>query len=255
MTDRLTPADIDRVVTLLSPATPADRPTALPQELRPLDWTEGYALQDAVIARMGPVVGWKVGATAPEAEPFRGAITASTLFDSPARLRADDFNVVGVEAELAYRIGSDLPPRDRPYTTEEVAAAIISIHAAIEIIDTRFAVWGDVHRMSQTADRMNHGALIVGSGRPDWASVEPTAQPVAIHIGDRAPIRAIGGNSAGHPLRMLVWLANVGARSLGGLRAGQVVTTGSCTGTVFVAAGIKVIADFPGVGTAELVLV
>ena len=49
-----------------------------------------------------------------------------------------------------------------------------------------------------------------------------------------------------------MWLANEGARSLGGLRAGQWVTTGSCTGTVMVAPGTVVVADFPGVGRAEV---
>jgi len=61
------------------------------------------------------------------------------------------------------------------------------------------------------------------------------------------------GNPAGDPLRLLAWLANEGAHSLGGLRAGQWVTTGSCTGTVLVAPGTRVVADFPGLGRAELV--
>ncbi len=59
-------------------------------------------------------------------------------------------------------------------------------------------------------------------------------------------------NPAGDPLRLLVWLANEGARSLGGLRAGQWVTTGSCTGTVLVAPGTVVGADFPDLGCAEV---
>ena len=44
------------------------------------------------------------------------------------------------------------------------------------------------------------------------------------------------------------------ARSLGGLCAGQWVTTGSCTGTVLVAPGTVVVADFPCLGRAELQL-
>ena len=61
-------------------------------------------------------------------------------------------------------------------------------------------------------------------------------------------------NPAGDPLRLLVWLANEGALSLGGLRAGQWVTTGSCTGTVLVARGTAVVADFPALGRAELLI-
>jgi 2-keto-4-pentenoate hydratase len=61
-------------------------------------------------------------------------------------------------------------------------------------------------------------------------------------------------NPAGDPVRLLAWLANEGARSLGGLRAGQWVTTGSCTGTVMVAPGTVVVAELSGLGRAEVQL-
>ena len=57
---------------------------------------------------------------------------------------------------------------------------------------------------------------------------------------------------SGFDSRLLTWLANVGSRSLGGLRAGQWVTTGSCTGTILVAPGTTVVAEFPCLGRAEL---
>lgn len=256
MTGSLAAEAVERAAARLasiSAGTP--RPDDLPPELRPRGWADAYAVQDAVVRRLGPVAGWKVGATTPEAEPFRSAITASTLHASPARLPLADFAFVGLEAELAYRLDHDLPVRDRPYETEEVAAAIAAIHAAIEIVDTRFARFGAVERTTQAADRMNHGALVVGSGAADWAAFDPPSRPVELRISGRDPVRTVGGNSAGHPLRMMVWMANLGARSLGGLRAGQVVTTGSCTGTIFVDRPCRVAAEFPGIGIAELDLV
>jgi 2-keto-4-pentenoate hydratase len=255
MTGSLTPAAIERAAGLLASVPPGGpRPDDLPAELRPETWDDAYAVQDAVVRRLGPVAGWKVGATSPEAEPFRSAITTSTLRTSPARLALTEFAFVGVEAELAYLVGHDLPARDRPYDTSEVAAAIASIHAAIEIVDSRFARFGTVDRPTQAADRMNHGALVVGSGATDWAAIDPPSHPVDLHISGYDPVHTIGGNSAGHPLRMMVWMANVGARSLGGLRAGQWVTTGSCTGTIFVDRPCRVTAAFPGIGIAELEL-
>ena len=44
---------------------------------------------------------------------------------------------------------------------------------------------------------------------------------------------------------MLVWLANSGARSLGGIKAGDQITTGSCTGTIFVEGPCRIAAEFP----------
>ena len=85
------------------------------------------------------------------------------------------------------------------------------------------------------------------------ASVQPLVQGVNLSVnGSVAVQHATWGNPAGDPLRLLVWLANEGARRLGGLRAGQWVTTGSCTGTVMVAPGTVVVADFPRVGRAEV---
>ena len=83
--------------------------------------------------------------------------------------------------------------------------------------------------------------------------MRPLAQSATLSVnGSTVVQRATWGNPAGDPLRLLAWLANEGALSLGGLRAGQWVTTGSCTGTVMVTPGTVVVADFPGLGRAEL---
>jgi len=93
----------------------------------------------------------------------------------------------------------------------------------------------------------------VGTGTHDVTAVLPLAQAVTMSVnGNVAVQHATWGNPAGDPLRLLVWLANEGARSLGGLCAGHWVTTGSCTGTVLVAPGAEVVADFPGLGQAVL---
>jgi 2-keto-4-pentenoate hydratase len=109
-----------------------------------------------------------------------------------------------------------------------------------------------VDRLAQVADQMNHGALITGSGRPDWREVDPVNEPVSLSIDGKPALETVGGNSAGDPLRMLVWLANTGARSLGGIKAGDLITTGSCTGTIFVEGPCRIAAEFPAVGRAML---
>ena len=63
---------------------------------------------------------------------------------------------------------------------------------------------------------------------------------------------AVGGNPAGDPLRLLMWLANSGAKSVGGLSAGSVITTGSLTGITFVSPPVNLEADLPGLGTVRL---
>ncbi|KRB26607.1 2-keto-4-pentenoate hydratase [Acidovorax sp. Root70] len=233
------------------------RPLDFPAALRPRDAAEAYAVQDAVVRARGEIAGWKVGAASPLAPPARAALTRDSVWvaqaEQPVSVSAADFAVMGVEAEWVYALGADLPVRTEPYSAAEVLAAVVSVRAAIEVCDTRFAAWAQQGEWSRLADQACHGALIVGSGTDAVGAVQPLVQGVTLSVNGSAAVQhAAWGNPAGDPLRLLVWLANEGARSLGGLRAGQWVTTGSCTGTVLVAPGSEVVAEFPGLGRAVL---
>jgi 2-keto-4-pentenoate hydratase len=231
------------------------RPASLEHGSRPASDTEAYAWQDALLAQLGPVVGWKVGADSPASEPFRAGLTASTLHASPAWLVGARHNVIGIEAEIVYTLGGALPVRPKPYTREDVLSAIESVHAGIEIVDTRYAAWGIVDRPSQIVDQLNHGALIVGESRGHGFEIDPDEQMVQLDLNGQTVVRKAGGNSAGDPINLLLWLANGGAESQGGLRAGTVVTTGSWTGTLFAGPGTQVRACFDGLGDARLEII
>lgn len=240
----------DSVDALLQARTSRKWLATLPS--RPTSEAEAYAIQDAVARRLGPVVAWKVGARTPESEPFRAPIHADTLFFDTTTLPAADYQVIGMEAEIAYRFAKDLPPRAEPYSREEVLDAVESVHPAFEIVDTRFAGFGSQDWFSHMADQFNHGALIVGPAIADWRSLEPLKERVALVVDGEQKIETVAGNSAGEPVRLLVWMANTGAVSLGGLKAGDVVTTGSHVGTVMVPAGSTSVAVYGTMGTYEL---
>ena len=225
---------------------------ALPPSARPADKAEAYAIQNEVARRLGPVTAWKVGAPGVDAEPSCAPINTSTLFFEVDWLSAGMFHVIGIEAEIVYRFARDLPARDEPWTREEVLDAVASVHPGFEICDTRFVTYGSADPLSHMADQANHGALIVGPPVADWRAVDPVRQPLTLDIDGKRVIDVVGGNSAGDPVRLLVWLANVGAKPFGGLHAGDTVTTGSCTGTIFVQPGSRSVATFPGLGTIEL---
>ena len=86
----------------------------------------------------------------------------------------------------------------------------------------------------------------------NWSLVDPVRQPVRLTINGTVRFDGIGENSAVDPVRLLVWMANHGTHALGGLRAGHVVTTGPCTGTIFVEPGTHIAAAFPGLGAIEI---
>ena len=232
----------------------SSRPQDLPPSVRPVDAAQAYAVQDRVVRARGAIAGWKVGSASPEAVPNRAALTQDSVHvGSVVSLPAAAFFVMGVEAELVFECIADLPPREVPYTPGEVLGAFGAVRAGIEVCDTRFATWGGQDALSRLADQACHGALVVGSGLDDGRQIDVLRQPVRLEVnGGTVVSHDAGGNPAGEPLRLLVWLANEGARSLGGLRAGQWVTTGSWSGTPMVTQGDIVVADFPGIGRAEL---
>ncbi|HEX7967524.1 MAG TPA: fumarylacetoacetate hydrolase family protein, partial [Stellaceae bacterium] len=62
------------------------------------------------------------------------------------------------------------------------------------------------------------------------------------------------GNAAGHPRRLLAWLANHCARRGSGIAVGDIVTTGTHTGLVFVVPGATATVRFAGLGEASVTL-
>jgi 2-keto-4-pentenoate hydratase len=201
----------------------------LPEAALPTTPAEAYAIQRAVIAELGDIGGWKVGAAGPDAEPSCAPLPAQFVLPSPASLSAADFPRPFVESEIAFRIGADLPVREHPYDAAEVQAAIASCHPAIELVQSRFADPDAAGALANLADLIRHGAFIWGETIDRWAAIDFPGLSVTQTMTEGKPRGGVG-NPAGDMMRLLVWLANEGARWAGGLRAGQFVTCGSWTG-------------------------
>ncbi len=226
-----------------------------PPEARPADAAAADAIQDLVASRLvptdGPIVGWKVGAPSPDAEPSAAPLHAATVFAGPPGPARHGLRLVGAEAELAYRFDRAPSIRNGVCSPDAVAEAIGAVHVAIEILDTRFEAIPDDALLAR-ADQANHGALIVGPGRRDWRRIVPLETRVTLSLDRRAAVSHHGGNRAGDPLRLLAWLAGHAARRGWPLHAGIVVTTGSTTGTVFVDPEVSIEASFEGLGALAL---
>ena len=223
----------------------------------PASLAEAYAIQDTVARGCwtnagDPIRAWKTGGPNAQATPIAAPIPQSKVWRSPAELKGEDFSVIGIEAELAYVMASDLPPRATPYTEADMAAAVGAIHVAIEICDSRLRNWRTADAWWKLADIQMNGALVVGDGINDWRRVHPEQQHALVEVDGKSCGEATGSHPYGNPLRLLPWLANHCAARYGGLRAGDVITTGAWTGMHFVEAGADVVARFPGIGEARV---
>jgi 2-keto-4-pentenoate hydratase len=224
----------------------------LPAALVPTTADEAYAVQDQVTSALGAIGGWKVGAPGPSATPNCAPLLADLMAPSPALWPAARFRLRGVEAELAFRFGVALPPRPAPYREDEVWAAVESMHPAIEIVEPRYARDPRFDPFALLADHQSNGAFAYGPAAADWRDVDFLSQPARLLIDGKEAASARGGNAAGHPRRLLAWLANHRARSGDGIAAGDIVTTGSHTGLIFAPPGATVTAEFDGIGAATL---
>jgi 2-keto-4-pentenoate hydratase len=230
----------------------------LPAGLIPPTAEAAYAAQAALVARLvprfGPIVGWKVGAPSPTAEPAASPLLADLVQPSPARFGGQRLRLRGIEAEVAFRFGQALPPRREPYGEAEVSTAIHSIHPAIELVETRFEAWEGPPGLAKLADLGSNGGFCFGVGSTDWRSRDLARPTVGLEIDGKSIAERTGGNTAGHPMRTLVWLVNHTGRLGHGLKAGDIVTTGSHTGLVFAGQGSRVVARVAGLGEAMLFL-
>ena len=213
---------------------------------------EAYAVQDAVARRLGPIAAWKVGAKAPGQVPNAAPILASLVRPSPADWPSSSLHMIGIEAELAFRLGRDVAPRQGPIDRDEIWAAIESVHAAIEIVDTRLAGWREADRLWLLADNQSNGGFVYDPGGVPRAGRSLAEAPVRLVIDGRTVVEGRGGNPAGDPCWLLEWLVDHAVQHRDGLRAGMFVTTGSCTGMPFVQPGASVEAVFDGIGCATV---
>ena len=239
-----------------------------PAAWRPGDLGEAYRLQAAVAGDLGASGGWKVAAiTAAQqrsmgvAQPVSAPLPAATMHDAserPGRLRLADFIAPKIECEFAFQLRHDLPARPGAgYSRAEVAHAVAALRLAIELVDPRWPQGSGT--LAELADGFNTGGFVAGPAVQEWLGLDFAA--IGIVLGYAAPGRpaselARGSGHAileGDPFGALVMLANAQPEGGRGLRAGDIVTTGSCTGAPRIPGPGLYRAEFSGLGSVELV--
>ncbi len=221
---------------------------SLPESCRPRDVAESYAIQDAVAASLGPIEGWKVGAGGPEETPACAPLLAGSILASPTRLDPAHYSLRGMEAEIAFRFASGLPPRENEYSRSEVIEAIESAFVAIEVCECRFRDRSVLDPLSKLADNSLNAALVIGAPWNGWPDLAIDRQSVRLSFDDSVVAEKFGGNTSGNLIRLLVWLANHLNRRGQGIQRGQVVTTGSWTGLIPAGPARRIAAEFKDIG-------
>ncbi len=149
------------------------------------------------------------------------------------------------EVEYQALLGNDLPPRDEPYTVDEVTEAVASLHPGLELAECRFVHDGMFPPLPAIlADGAGSGTIVYGEPIEDWKNRDIAGQEVVLYCNGVARRRGTAKAAIDHPMVPLTWLANELSRTGVGLKSGQMISTGTLTGMLRPRKGETFVADF-----------
>jgi 2-keto-4-pentenoate hydratase len=214
---------------------------------------DAYRVQDAVAARHGPAMGWKVGAKSREATPNCAPLLAGALEQPAPCHRRRVRGPVGVEVEIAFVLGRAFPAAAQAPERTEILDAIASCHVAIELCAMRWRADLDlIDPLWKLADNQMNESLLLGPEIPDWRSADLGALEARLAV-DGAIVETPRRPADDDLLGLLVWLVRHCVVGRGGLPAEAAITTGSWTGMHFVTAPADLagsIGSFPPIEVA-----
>jgi 2-keto-4-pentenoate hydratase len=212
------------------------------------------------VARASERGGFKIGLTSKSMQamcgidmPVAGTISADQIHASGVTLRRPDYGRLGIEFEIAVRLGRTLMlGSDGSVSIDAVAAAIDGVCPAVEIVDDRHCDYKTLDVLSLIADNAWNAGIVLGpfvATWPDLSTVEG-----AVYVDGAAAALDTGKGSAvlGHPLSPVAWLAKHLAQTGESLRAGEIVMTGSMVTTKFPEAPGAWRFEVGGLGSVEL---
>jgi 2-keto-4-pentenoate hydratase len=233
---------------------------ALETSHRPSDRREAYAIQAALENHAaGNLFGWKIAATSEAGQkhinvdgPMAGRILSETVLPDggTAAMAGNEMQVA--EPEFAFRMAADLPPRSSPYSVRQVLDAVATLHPAIEIPDSRFVDFVSAGAAQIIADNACAHLFVLGApSTANWRSLDLVEEKPVITLRGRQ-FTGHGKNVLGDPRIALTWLANELSQLGVTLRAGQIVTTGTCHPPLPIQSGDVFEADFGSIGRVSV---
>jgi 2-keto-4-pentenoate hydratase len=214
---------------------------------------QSYAIQLGLIERRRTAgerqIGWKVGLTAPAIQlqfGFHEPVFGCVLDSRPSGhvFAPADLIAPGFESELCMRLRVDL---SGTVGLDEARAAIDVVYPSLEIIETRGPFTEQI--ALALADNAQQKTVILGS--PVALPADLAAIEARVSINGQQVATGTGDAVLGNPLNSIVWLAaKLGAYGRG-LKAGEIVMTGSFTRQFPITPGDKIKTEFSGLGAVD----
>ena len=203
----------------------------LPDPCRPAGLADALAIQREVSTHMGDAVGgFKCGTPTDDRVVVAPIYSGTISTAAPCPVWAQN-GQVRVEPELAFVLGQELPAREQVYSHAEIESAIDKVHLALELIDSRYDDQAELTFADRLADGLVNQGLWLGPEVPWQQAYQAQGFAVEWSVEGGALTTLTGRHPNDNPLLPLYWLVEHLRATGRGLKAGQVVITGSYAGT------------------------
>ncbi|MBI1860119.1 MAG: fumarylacetoacetate hydrolase family protein [Deltaproteobacteria bacterium] len=202
------------------------------------------------------VVGYKIGLTSREAQkhfqvfkPDYGHLFEEMAVGCGGATPREKLIQPKIEGEIAFVLGRDL--QGPGVTAADVLRSIDFVVGSLEIIDSRIENW-KIKAADTIADNGSSALFVLGPQRRSIQGLDLATIGMALSQNGEVMVTASGAAVMGNPVNAVVVLANeLGTRNIG-LRAGQVILSGSLGGMITVAKGDSYTAEFLSLGRVDV---
>lgn len=221
----------------------------MPEAIRPTDSDAAFTIQEGVTAKLGlEVGGWKC------LLPFADKVIAAPIYT--VNIKSDHYAVKSVSAaaepEIAIVVGQDLPPKSTPYTEEEIKAAIKEFRLVLEMLGSRYTHPADCTQNELLADGLQNDGMVVGPVIDQPFDKNLSQFPLILSSAQGEIASFQGKHPNQHPFPPFAWLVNFLNTRGTGLKAGQIVTTGSYAGVVHAPVNIPLQFKYGDLGVLKI---
>jgi 2-oxopent-4-enoate/cis-2-oxohex-4-enoate hydratase len=242
----------------IDPVTEREPDITLEDAYRISLWLLGRRLEDGET-----IIGKKIGVTSAAVQdmldvrqPDFGWLTDRMAYEDGADMPISrELIQPRAEAEIAFRLAR---PLEGPgVTTADVLAATEAVVACFEVVDSRVHDWR-IRIQDTIADNASSGLFVTGSKWVEPGSVDLATAPMVVSKNGAVISRGTGATSLtgspvlGTPVACVAWLANTLAGFATGLKAGDIILSGSLVPLEPVEAGDHMHVDVGGLGTATV---
>ncbi|MBB1606084.1 MULTISPECIES: 2-oxopent-4-enoate hydratase [unclassified Pseudomonas] len=221
---------------------------------------DAYAIQQLLMTRRledgERVVGKKIGVTSQAVmgllgvdQPDFGILTDAMTFNGGAAIPAAGLIQPKAEGEIAFVLKHDL--QGPGVTVADVLRATEGVMACFEIVDSRIRDW-KIRIQDTVADNASCGVFVLSDRLVPLSEVDLTHCGMVLEKNGEIVATGAGAATMGSPAVAVAWLANTLGRLGVGLKAGEVILSGSLGPMIPVAVGDNLRVSIGGIGACSV---